>query len=216
MATEEIQGGRESITTDGARQLATTTKTVPQMMGITPRWLLQLLPWVEVSSGTYRVNRRKVLEPPRSKVRVELSDQGKVVNPGELRAIDVFSDLDDDMIGKLASNLVREEYAPGDVVVQEGDEGHQFFIIIRGQAQVHTIGAHGRDLILSVLSAGDYFGEVALITSAERTASVRAIVKTIVLSLESKKFEKLLSEVSGLRADPDTIIEAVQETMAFE
>jgi hypothetical protein len=41
-----------------ARNLATTTKSAPQMQGITSRWLLRLLPWVHVAGGTYRVNRR--------------------------------------------------------------------------------------------------------------------------------------------------------------
>lgn len=40
-----------------ARQLANTTKTVPQMKAITPRWLVSFLPWTPVEAGTYRVNR---------------------------------------------------------------------------------------------------------------------------------------------------------------
>jgi Phage capsid-like protein len=40
-----------------ARQLANTTKTAPQLSTITPRWLVQLLSWVPVESGTYRVNK---------------------------------------------------------------------------------------------------------------------------------------------------------------
>src|SRR5690349_5682854 len=47
-----------SLSTSAARNLATTTKSVPQMQGITSRWLLKLLPWVEASGGAYRVNRR--------------------------------------------------------------------------------------------------------------------------------------------------------------
>ncbi|MDQ3773416.1 MAG: Crp/Fnr family transcriptional regulator, partial [Pseudomonadota bacterium] len=47
-----------SLDTAAARNLATTTKSVPQMQEITSRWLLRMLPWVEVSGGTYRVNRR--------------------------------------------------------------------------------------------------------------------------------------------------------------
>src|SRR3954470_13227562 len=47
-----------SLDTRAARNLATTTKSVPQMQGITSRWLSRLLPWVQVSGGTYRVNRR--------------------------------------------------------------------------------------------------------------------------------------------------------------
>ena len=57
MAKNDLQ---RSITTATARQLATTTKTAPQMGSITPRLLLKLLPWTQVDSGTFRVNRTKV------------------------------------------------------------------------------------------------------------------------------------------------------------
>lgn len=60
-ATTEEEPQR-SLSTAAARNLATTTKTVPQMQAITSRWLLRLLPWVQVSGGTYRVNRRLTYE----------------------------------------------------------------------------------------------------------------------------------------------------------
>src|SRR5207302_7792080 len=47
-----------SLWTGSARNLATTTKTAPQMQGISSRWLLMVLPWVQVHGGIYRVNRR--------------------------------------------------------------------------------------------------------------------------------------------------------------
>ncbi len=46
-----------SLGTPAARTLATTTKSEPQMQGITSRWLLHILPWVQVAGGVYRVNR---------------------------------------------------------------------------------------------------------------------------------------------------------------
>lgn len=49
---------QQSLGTAAARNLATTTKTPPQMQEITSRWLLRMLPWVQVQGGTYRVNRR--------------------------------------------------------------------------------------------------------------------------------------------------------------
>ena len=66
MAVETIAQGpqarngqvRSSLGTTAARNLATTTKTSPQMQGITNRWVQRILPWVEVKGGTYRVNRR--------------------------------------------------------------------------------------------------------------------------------------------------------------
>src|ERR1700761_1505922 len=50
---------RRSVSDAAARQLANTTKTAPQLSSITPRWLVQLLSWVPVESGTYRVNQVK-------------------------------------------------------------------------------------------------------------------------------------------------------------
>jgi hypothetical protein len=53
------EAGRRALGDTGARQLANTTKTKPQLTAITPRWLVQLLGWVPVESGTYRVNKVK-------------------------------------------------------------------------------------------------------------------------------------------------------------
>src|SRR5690349_22411202 len=59
---EEVQNAQvppqQSLGTAAARVLTTTTKSAPQMQEITSRWLLRMLPWVQVSGGTYRVNRR--------------------------------------------------------------------------------------------------------------------------------------------------------------
>jgi len=52
-----------------ARQLANTTKTPPQWKGITPRWLVNLLPWTPLEAGTYRVN--KVKDGPEAVLTVE-------------------------------------------------------------------------------------------------------------------------------------------------
>jgi hypothetical protein len=53
------EAGRRALGDTAARQLANTTKTKPQLTAISPRWLVQLLGWVPVESGTYRVNKVK-------------------------------------------------------------------------------------------------------------------------------------------------------------
>src|SRR3982751_2163375 len=62
-----------------ARQLANTTKTPPQWVGTTPRWLVSLLPWVPVEAGTYRVN--KVKEADASGIGIECSPSDGAVLP---------------------------------------------------------------------------------------------------------------------------------------
>ncbi len=63
-----------------ARQLANTTKTPPQWIGVTPRWVVSLLPWTPVEAGTYRVN--KVKEGGESQIRIECSPSDGDVLPG--------------------------------------------------------------------------------------------------------------------------------------
>jgi hypothetical protein len=56
---------------EAARQLANTTKTPPQWIGVTPRWLVSLLPWVPVEAGTYRVN--EVKQAAESEISIQCS-----------------------------------------------------------------------------------------------------------------------------------------------
>lgn len=64
-------GPHQTLGAPAARQLANTTKTPPQWIGTTPRWVVSLLPWVPIEAGTYRVN--KVKEGAESKIRIECS-----------------------------------------------------------------------------------------------------------------------------------------------
>ena len=59
---------QRSVTTSVARNLASVTKTRPMITSITPRLLLSQLPWVQVSGGTYRVNRTKVELPKAERI----------------------------------------------------------------------------------------------------------------------------------------------------
>ncbi len=67
----ESSGAHSTLGAQAARQLANTTKTPPQWVGVTPRWLVSLLPWTPVEAGTYRVN--KVKEGGESEIRIECS-----------------------------------------------------------------------------------------------------------------------------------------------
>src|SRR5450432_4291121 len=66
-----MSGPNAPLSAQAARQLANTTKTPPQWIGTTPRWLVSLLPWTPVEAGTYRVN--KVKEGGEAKIGIECS-----------------------------------------------------------------------------------------------------------------------------------------------
>src|SRR3984957_5432182 len=75
---------RSSLGTSAARNLATTTKTPPQMQGITNRWVQHILPWVEVKGGTYRVNRRLSYSVGDGRIEVEQAGDRVSIIPAEL------------------------------------------------------------------------------------------------------------------------------------
>src|SRR5208337_782703 len=92
---------QRSVTTSVARNLANTTKTKPKMMSITPRWLLSLLPWVQVDGGTYRVNRTKVELTKAQRIAVEITGASATFPAESLRSVPLFSGLSDAVIARM-------------------------------------------------------------------------------------------------------------------
>src|SRR6187401_103468 len=92
---------QRSVTTTVARNLANTTKTSPKMMSITPRWMLSLLPWVQVDGGTYRVNRTKVELSKAKRIGVDLRDGTYTFPSDSLRSIPLFSGLPEAIISRM-------------------------------------------------------------------------------------------------------------------
>ncbi|MGH3848995.1 MAG: Crp/Fnr family transcriptional regulator, partial [Pseudonocardiaceae bacterium] len=114
---DDPERARLSLSTAAARTLATVTKSVPQMRGITPRWLLRMLPWVEVSGGTYRVNRR--LTYAVGDGRVDFSTTGAAVRVipeklCELPALRGFGD--NEVLGALAGRFAQRALAAGNSI----------------------------------------------------------------------------------------------------
>src|SRR5690242_18105130 len=110
----EVEQQQLSLSTAAARQLATTTKSRPQMEGITPRWLLRLLPWVEVSGGVYRVNRR--LSYAVGDGRLSFANIGARVEiiPQELCELPLLRGFDDiEVLSTLAARFVQKEFNTG-------------------------------------------------------------------------------------------------------
>ena len=100
MADSNLQ---RSVTTATARKLATTTKTAPQMGSITPRLLLKLLPWVQVSGGTFRVNRTKVELRKNDRLPIQYVNGVPSFTAKNLKAIPLFSEFDDEILHRLVS-----------------------------------------------------------------------------------------------------------------
>ena len=196
MADNNIQ---RSVTTATARKLANTTKTPPQMGSITPRLLLKLLPWTQVESGTYRVNRTKVELKKAERIGVEYFDGVPSFQAKSLRGIPVFSRIDEDVVRRIAKRFVTEEVELGDFLIEEGKDPQKFFIVASGQAEVITKGIHGEELRTALLSEGEYFGEADLLNDTPSGVTVRAITPSVFFTLQSSELENFIKEVPDFR-----------------
>ena len=106
-----------------------------------------------------------------------------------LRGVPLFADLDRRELNEVGSSLRERTFAAGDTVLSEGHAGVGFFVIVNGEA---TVTVRGEER--TKLGAGDYFGEIALITGSERTATVTADSDLSCLALTSWEFRPLVEQ----------------------
>lgn len=190
---------QRSVTTATARKLANTTKTAPQMGSITPRLLLKLLPWVQVESGTFRVNRTKVELKKAERIEIQFLDGIPSFRAASLRRIPLFSHIDEDIVNRLATKFVPEEVKLGDYLIKEDKDKQKFFIVASGQVEVLRHGSHGEELRIALLSEGEYFGEADLLSDNLSSVSVRTITPGVFLTLQGSELERILKEVPDFR-----------------
>lgn len=196
MAENNLQ---RSVTTATARKLANTTKTAPQMGSITPRLLLKLLPWVQVESGTYRVNRTKVELKKAERIAVEYLDGVPSFQARSLRGIPLFSHIDEDIVRRIAKRFVTEEVDLGNYLIREGEDPQKFFIVASGQAEVISKGLHGEELRIGLLGQGEYFGEADLLSDSLSGVTVRSVTPAVFFTLQSSELESIIKEVPDFR-----------------
>ncbi len=184
----------QSVTIEAARNLSITNNTVPQVAGITPRWLLHFLPWVQVSSGTYRVNRTKVVLKQHPKVTVNNNNGFSTIAPEDLRVIPILSSLAENQALSIANSFQPEHFGLGETPVVQGQASDKFYIAIQGSLEVLTQGDRGENLRVAVLSAGDYFGEGNLFNETPSEVMVRTLTACDVLSISRSSFEQVVGQ----------------------
>ncbi|MFB4297158.1 family 2B encapsulin nanocompartment shell protein [Actinomadura sp. NTSP31] len=190
-----------ALSTRAARNLATTTKSVPQMQGITPRWLLTLLPWVRADAGVYRVNRRLTYELGDGRVTFVNDGANVRVIPGELVELPQLSGLDAMVLDALAGRFTQAEYAPGDTIATAGDPMDRVHLIAHGKIAEVGTGEYGGETQVGIRDGGDFFGDRALAGDAgEWPHTFRAITPAIVLTLSPAAIEEATDRSEALRA----------------
>ncbi|MEV7440092.1 family 2B encapsulin nanocompartment shell protein [Streptomyces sp. NPDC091204] len=199
-----------SLSTAAARNLATTTKSVPQMQGISSRWLLRMLPWVDLGAGTYRVNRRLTHAVGRGRVSFVQAgaDDVRILAPTltELPVLKGYADSG--VLEELARRFVKRDLRAGDVLVDAGAPVSEVFIIAHGRVEKRASGKYGGSELLGVVADGDQLGDDALGQADPRWAySVRAATAGTVMVLRWSAFQEVLGRADSLRTHLEQYVE---------
>lgn len=105
----------------------------------------------------------------------------------------LFQALDDAGRTRLLEGGALENYSPGDVIMKEGEPGDSFFFLKTGAVEVAT-SKNGEKLKLADLAAGDFFGEVSVITAQPRTATVTAVSPVVAIKFQRRKISRVLMD----------------------
>ncbi|MGP4021397.1 family 2B encapsulin nanocompartment shell protein [Saccharopolyspora sp. 5N708] len=198
-----------ALSTSAARNLSTTTKSEPQMQGTSSRWLLRMLPWVDLSAGTYRVNRRLAFAIGDGRITFTNTGAQVRVVPQELREIPLLRGLDDDAaLIALADRFVQQEFEAGQVIATAGRPVGQLVLIAHGKVSRIGTGEYGDDAVLGVLADGEFFGGQVLTTDQSTwDSSFMASTPCTALTLSrqallevNNQFERLRTHIAAIHA----------------
>ncbi|MTD59155.1 cyclic nucleotide-binding domain-containing protein [Amycolatopsis sp. RM579] len=172
------------------------------MQGITSRWLLRVLPWVQAAGGAYRVNRRLTYTVGDGRVTFVSTGSDVRVIPAELRELPLLRGYEDDaVLSALADRFEQRSYEPGDVIVEFGHSSDQAFLVAHGKVSQIGPGEYGNQTTLGVLANGDHFGaETLLDPQSIWEYTVKAVTPSTVLVLPQQAFDEVYAQSESLRA----------------
>ncbi|NNE06230.1 MAG: Crp/Fnr family transcriptional regulator [Xanthomonadales bacterium] len=124
--------------------------------------------------------------------------------------INLFKSLDEKELQALSEHLLRRHFPKNVVIINEGDMTNSLYIILSGRVKVFLNDENGKEVILNVVEAGDYFGEVSLFDDGRRSASIMTLVDSEFAVLEKSSF------LTCMKSSPElalTIIRGLTERL---
>ena len=132
----------------------------------------------------------------------------------QLRAVPLFADLADDDLDRLAKGVEPISLDPGDILFSEGDSGERAYVITAGEVDILKITGE-RQVLLARRRVGEVVGEIALLDSAPRSATVKACAPTELLSIPKRHLdETMASSATAARALFEVVLSKWRQTEA--
>ena len=114
-----------------------------------------------------------------------------------LAEMQMFESLEHDQLMQLLDRHRESSHQPDQVIVMEQDWGESVFLLRSGLAKVRTYTMDGDEVVMSLLGAGDVFGEMAALDGAARSADVVALTPLCLVKLRAAPFAALLAKQAG-------------------
>ena len=111
-----------------------------------------------------------------------------------LRYVPIFGDLNEEGLIKIANLGIVKKFRKGEVILLEEEAGSAMFVIISGKVKIVRADEKGREVILSILSENDFFGEMAILDGSTRSASVVSLSSSEVFIIHRKDFLDLMHD----------------------
>ena len=124
-----------------------------------------------------------------------------------------FPEAPREVVAKTASRMRILTFPPGAVVMRQGEPSDRFYVIAKGEAVVAHKGPSGSERALNTLHAGDYFGEVGILSGHTRNATVRAKTSLEVMVLDADSFKALMA---SSQATSDEVTRVAKSRERFE
>ncbi len=115
-----------------------------------------------------------------------------------LNNVALFSGLGDSELALLEQHATIRTYPKNTIVINEGDDANALFVVLSGQVKVFLSNAEGKEIIINMQGPGEYFGELALLDSRQRSASVMTTEKAKLAFLSKTDFQRVLAEHSEI------------------
>jgi CRP/FNR family transcriptional regulator, cyclic AMP receptor protein len=117
-----------------------------------------------------------------------------------LQNIPLFSALGEEDLEAIANQAVTKTFPKGNIVINEGDRTDSLYVILSGKVKVFLTDEAHKEVIVDIQRSGDYFGELALLDEAPRSASVMTMEPCTFLVVSKSAFDRYLI----IRRSPST------------
>jgi small-conductance mechanosensitive channel/CRP-like cAMP-binding protein len=132
---------------------------------------------------------------------------GAASNPVDiLRRTPIFRLLDDPGLFELGARMHHLSFAPGELIIRQGDDGDSMYFVTSGQVAINYVGAARSEIQVAVIQPGDFFGEASLLTGAIRNANAIAFSRVDCYKLDKAGLQGVIAQRPDLAEDMSVVM----------